>query len=227
MTERPDSVAVDVFPEAAAHFLLQGAAGAIEVATETPAAGVRRGVALICHPHPLHGGSMQNKVVTTAERALRELGLRTLRFNFRGVGQSQGVFDEGNAESEDVLLIARWLRSVRPGEAIFLVGFSFGAYVAIKAAAQIAPVQLISLAPPVGRWDFDSITLPECPWLVIQPEADEVVDVQAVYQWAARLSDRIDLVRMPATSHFFHGQLPALRAAIQTHMRAPLPALEA
>ncbi len=214
------------FPDGPTRFLLPGAVGAIEVATDTPTTASRLGVALICHPHPLHGGSMQNKVVTTTERALRELGLRTLRFNFRGVGQSEGVFDDGVGEGEDLLLLAQWLRSARPDDAIWLAGFSFGAFVSIARAAEVAPAQLISLAPPVGRWQFDAIAYPDCPWLVIQPEADEVVDASAVYAWAEQLGPRLELVRFPATSHFFHGQLNALRDALQTRVRAPLPAWE-
>ncbi len=214
------------FPASAAHFFLQGAAGRIEVASDVPTEGARLGTAVLCHPHSLHGGSMQNKVVTTAERSLRALGLRTLRFNFRGVGKSEGAFDDGAGEGEDLLLLVQWLRTVRPQDGIWLVGFSFGAYVSISRAADIAPQQLISLAPPIGRWQFDRVVLPSCPWLVIQPEADEVVDAPTVFAWAEQLGDRIDLVRMPATSHFFHGQLVALRAHIQTRMRAPLPALE-
>lgn len=211
------------FPHGAARFVLAGAAGAIEVATDTPATGARLGTAIICHPHSLHGGSMTNKVVTTAERALRDLGLRTLRFNFRGVGQSQGMFDDGLGEGEDLVRIALWLRSVRPDDALWLAGFSFGAYVSISRASEIAPEQLISLAPPVGRWQFETIAYPDCPWLAIQPEADEVVDSAAVYAWAAMLGARIELLRFPDTSHFFHGQLTTLRNAIQAHVRAPLP----
>jgi uncharacterized protein len=216
----------NTFPDGPAHFLLAGAAGVIEVATDSPKEAARLGTALICHPHPLHGGSMQNKVVTTAERALRELGLRTLRFNFRGVGQSQGSFDDGRAEGEDLLQLAHWVRRVRPGDMLWLVGFSFGAFVSIARAAEIAPAQLISLAPPIGRWHFDKIIYPNCPWLVIQPEADEVVDAAQVFAWAEQLGPRIDLVRFANTSHFFHGQLSALRDAIQTRVRAPLPPLE-
>ncbi len=218
-----DSIA---FPDSAAHFLLEGAAGSIEVATNRPAQSPRLGTALICHPHPLHGGSMQNKVVTTSERALRELGLSTLRFNFRGVGQSQGSYDEGRGEGEDLLLLAQWVRTARPRDALWLAGFSFGAFVSISHAAAIAPAQLISLAPPLGRWQFEAIAYPQCPWLVIQPEADEVVDAAAVFVWAENLAPRVELVRFPNTSHFFHGQLTTLREAIQKRSRAPLPPLE-
>jgi alpha/beta superfamily hydrolase len=214
------------FPATAARFLLPGAAGAIEVATDVPATP-RLGTALICHPHPLHGGSMQNKVVTTVERALRELGLRTLRFNFRGVGQSEGTFDDGIGEGGDLVRLAQWVRGVRPRDALWLAGFSFGAYVAAARAAEIAPAQLISLAPPVGRWHFDAIADPGCPWLAVQPEADEVVDADAVYAWAAQPDSPVELVRLPGASHFFHGQLNTLREIVQTHVRAPLPAVEA
>ncbi len=214
------------FPDGAARFLLDGPAGAIEVAVDTPATQVRKGSAILCHPHSLHGGSMTNKVVTTAERALRDLGLRTLRFNFRGVGQSQGTFDDGRGEGDDLVRIAQWLRSVRPDDALWLTGFSFGAYVSIARAAEIAPAQLISLAPPVGRWQFQTIAYPDCPWLAIQPEVDEVVDAAAVYAWAEALGSRIELLRFPHTSHFFHGHLTQLREAIHAHVRAPLPELE-
>lgn len=214
------------FPSSAARFLLEGAAGSIEVATDTPAQSPRLGTALICHPHPLHGGSMQNKVVTTTERALRELGLHTLRFNFRGVGQSQGSYDAGRGEGEDLLLLAQWLRTARPRDVLWLAGFSFGAFVSITRAAAIAPAQLISLAPPVGRWQFEAIAYPQCPWLVIQPEADEVVDAAAVFAWAENLAPRVELMRFPNASHFFHGQLTTLREAIQSRSRAPLPPLE-
>lgn len=222
MSDQPSA-----FPDGAARFLLDGAAGAIEVASDTPATSPRLGTALICHPHPLHGGSMQNKVVTTTERALRELGLRTLRFNFRGVGKSEGVFDDGRGEGDDLVRLAAWVRGVRPNDALWLAGFSFGAFVSIARAAEIAPAQLISLAPPVGRWQFETITYPDCPWLAIQPEADEVVDAAAVYAWAELLGARIELVRFAETSHFFHGQLNLLRETLQTRVRAPLPAVAA
>lgn len=217
--------APDHFPAASARFLLPGPAGALELATAPATAAARRGVAIVCHPHSLFGGSMDNKVVTSTERALRELGLDCLRFNFRGVGQSSGGFDEGLGERDDLLTVVDWLRRVRPGDDLWLAGFSFGAFVSIGAAAEIAPAQLISLAPPVGRFAFDAIVWPDCPWLVIQPEADEVVDPAAVFAWADRLADRLRLTRMAATSHFFHGQLPALRAAIHAGVAAPLPAL--
>lgn len=213
------------FPQASASFLLPGGAGAIEVQTRRPAQAARLGTAIICHPHPLYGGSMSNKVVTTAERAFHELGLNTLRFNFRGVGKSEGTHDNGIGEGDDLMMLVQWLQRVRPDDAIWLCGFSFGAYVAITRAAAIAPAQMISLAPPIGRWPLADIVWPQCPWLVIQPEADEVVDPAAVFAWAETMGARITLLRFADTSHFFHGQLTPLREAIKQHVRAPLPTL--
>jgi len=217
---------VSAFAAGNQQFQIDGPAGALEVASAAPAASRRLGTAIICHPHPLYGGSMQNKVVTTTERALRELGLGTLRFNFRGVGHSGGSFDDGRGEGDDLLAVAHWLRRVRPTDALWLAGFSFGAMVSISRAVELAPAQLISLAPPIGRFALHAISAPDCPWLVIQPAADEVVDAAAVFAWAEQLADRIDLVRLSGSSHFFHGRLPELRAAIQAGVRAPLPELE-
>ena len=214
------------FPAAAGTLLLPGPAGLIEIATDMPPPErARAGTALICHPHPLQGGTMQNKVVTTLEKTLRELGLATVRFNFRGVGASTGEFDNGIGESDDVHAIAAWIRQVHAGDALWLAGFSFGSYVALRTAAALDVAQLITIAPPAGRWDFAEITLPECPWLVIQGEADEVVDPDAVFAWLASLPSPPTLVRMPETGHFFHRRLLDLRAAIQQGVHAPLPPL--
>lgn len=220
-------VAPDSFPVEPSTFLLTGPAGAIEVAS-TPADaesdGARRGIAIICHPHPVHGGTMHNKVVTIIERALGEIGLDTVRFNFRGVGKSEGVFDDGNGEGDDLAAVVAWARRVRPDDAIWLAGFSFGSYVALRNAKQLAADALISIAPPVGRWEFEAIDLPECPWLVVQGEEDEVVDPQAVFAWVDSLAKPPQLVRMPETSHFFHRRLMDLRGLVKNAMRAHLPA---
>lgn len=212
------------FPAASASLLLPGPAGAIELACALPEAGVARaGVAIICHPHPLQGGTMHNKVVTITERALLELGLATVRFNFRGVGQSEGVHDHGVGEADDVAAIADWLRAERPGDTLWLAGFSFGAYVALRAAPRVAPAQLVLIAPPAGRWDFSGIAAPACPWLVVQGEEDEVVDPAAVFAWVDTLDPAPQLVRMPETGHFFHRRLMDLRGALKNALGANLP----
>lgn len=212
------------FPSTAAMLSLPGPAGTLEAAVAVPAASsARAGSAIICHPHPLHGGNMHNKVVTMIERSLRELGLATIVFNFRGVGASTGTYDDGRGESEDLLAVAAWLQRVRPNDALWLAGFSFGSYVTARAAPQLQVRQMISVAPPIGRWDFASLPSPLCPWLVIQGESDDVVDPEAVYAWVDAQPEPPTLVRMQDTGHFFHRRLMDLRGAIKNGVRNNLP----
>jgi uncharacterized protein len=212
------------YPQDSATVMLDGPAGTLEVAVDRSACPPLPAVAILCHPLPTEGGTMHNKVVTMAARALRELGIDSVRFNFRGVGASAGSFDDGRGETDDLLAVAEWVRSQRPDAALWLAGFSFGAYVALHAAATLQPSFMLSIAPPVRRsWDFDTLTLPTCPWLVIQGEADEVVDPQAVFAWIAAMDDPPQLVRMPDTSHFFHRKLIDLRGAIKHGVRPYLP----
>ncbi|WP_372017284.1 alpha/beta hydrolase [Pseudoxanthomonas sp. 10H] len=214
------------FPAASETLLLDGPAGALEVAVDLPEpADARALVAVVCHPLPTEGGTMHNKVVTMVARALRELGATTVRFNFRGTGQSAGAFDHGAGEREDLRAVVDWVRAGRPGDALWLAGFSFGAYVSLSASAELQPDALVSIAPPVsGRgWDFAGIEIPEVPWLVVQGDADEIVDAQAVYDWVDALPRRPQLVRMVDTSHFFHRKLIDLRGAIQHEVKAWLP----
>ncbi len=212
------------FPETQTELRLTGPAGAIELLADVPEPQVARaGSAIVCHPHPLHGGSMHNKVVVILERSLRELGLHTVRFNFRGIGASEGEFDEGRGETLDLLAVAEWLRKARPHDALWLAGFSFGSYVALLAARHLPVKQMISIAPPVGRWDFSAAIAPPCPWLIVQGEDDDVVEPQAVFDWVDAMPDKPALVRMPETGHFFHRRLMDLRGAIKNGVRANLP----
>ncbi len=218
------------FPAEAAVLALPGPAGALEVAVDPPEAdaGPLPLVAIVCHPLPTEGGTMHNKVVTMVARSLRELGATTVRFNFRGTGQSGGEFDHGNGALDDLRAVAAWVRAQRPRDTLWLAGFSFGAYVSLRAAAELEPALLVSIAPPVsGRgWDFDALALPTMPWLVIQGENDEIVDPQAVYDWLERRGAQAELVRMPDTSHFFHRKLIDLRGAIKHGVRAYLPSAD-
>lgn len=219
-------VAMDApaFPAESSPLALPGPAGRLEVAVDRPdEAPPRPLVAVLCHPLPTEGGTMHNKVVTMLGRALRELGATTVRFNFRGTGESEGEFDEGQGELDDLRAVAAWVRAQRPDDALWLAGFSFGAYVSIRAAAELQPAMLISVAPPAGRWDFDDVELPACPWLVIQGEADEIVDPQAVYDWLETRQAQAELVRMPDTGHFFHRKLMDLRGAVKNGVRPYLP----
>ena len=214
------------FPDVAASFVLAGPVGKLETATDVAEpACARRGVAVICHPLTSEGGSMHNKVVTMAERALRESGLDTVRFNFRGAGASQGDYSQGRGESDDLAAVVAWVRRTRPDDALWLAGFSFGSYVSIANAVRLGADALISIAPPVGRWPFEAIALPTCPWLIVQGEADEIVEPQAVFDWVETLEHRPELVRMPETSHFFHRRLMDLRGAIKHAVRGWLPPL--
>ncbi len=211
------------FPDDNATLLLDGPAGALELAVDR-ADDPRPVVAIVCHPLPTEGGSMHNKVVTMAARALRECGVDTVRFNFRGVGKSAGSFDEGNGESDDLRAVAAWVRAQRPDAALWLAGFSFGAYVSLRMTAELQPSGLVSIAPPVGRsWDFSAIVPPTCPWLVVQGEEDEIVDPEAVYAWAATMPRPPEVVRMAGASHFFHRKLIDLRGAIRHGIRDWLP----
>ena len=224
MPTLPD--APTTFPSEPATLTLAGPAGLIEAATDVPKPeDARRGVAIICHPHPLHGGTMQNKVVTMIDRALRELGFATVRFNFRGVGKSEGVHDNGHGETLDLLAVAEWAQRVRPDDALWLAGFSFGSYVAARAARHLPVRQMISVAPPVAKWSFDKLPAFAAPWLVIQGEDDDIAEPQAVRDWLKRTEHPPQLVELPATGHFFHGKLMDLRGAIKNAVRTNLPAI--
>lgn len=208
----------DQFPGEEASFALSGPAGKLETISNVAApAEARRGVAVICHPNPVEGGTMHNKVVTMVERSLCERGLDTVRFNFRGTGASEGQHDYGDGESDDLAAVVRWVRKVRPGDALWLAGFSFGSYVSLRNAVALEADALISIAPPVARrhYEFDAIALPTCPWLVVMGESDEVVDPQAVFDWIDSLPHKPELIRMPDTGHFFHRRLMDLRGAIK------------
>ena len=214
------------FPSAHQSLLLDGPAGALEAVVDFPEpAEARPLVAVVCHPLPTEGGTMHNKVVTMVARALRELGATTVRFNFRGTGASAGEFDDGRGEREDLRAVVDWVQDARPGDRLWLAGFSFGAYVTLAAAAELLPDAVISIAPPAaGRgWDFAAIPAPDVPWLVVQGDADEIIDPQAVYAWIDGLARKPQLVRMPDTSHFFHRKLVDLRGAIQHETKAWLP----
>lgn len=215
------------FPDAPMTFALPAPAGTLEVATAVPEAGhARAGTAVICHPNPQQGGTMRNKVVTMLERSLREAGLATVRFNFRGVGASTGAFDDGDGESGDLVAVAQWVRKVRPGDALWLAGFSFGSYIALRSARSLGADALITVAPPVGRYEFGEMAMPGCPWLVVQGEEDEVVDPQGVFDWIETLDPQPTVIRMPATGHFFHRRLMDLRGAVKNAVRSWLPPVQ-
>jgi alpha/beta superfamily hydrolase len=212
------------FPGETANLLLPGPAGRIELACGVPApADARNGVAIISHPNPQQGGTMFNKVVTTLDRGLVDLGLFTVRYNFRGIGETEGVHDDGRGESDDLVAIAEWALAQKPGALLWLAGFSFGAYVTLRAAPRLSPSQMILIAPPVGRWEFTGIEWPKCPVLIVQGEEDDVVEPAGVFAWAEAQDPPPTLVRMPETGHFFHRRLLDLRGAVRNAVRDNLP----
>lgn len=206
-------------PPVAQPLRLQGASGCgIEAVLEDPGGAAPAAFAVVCHPHPLHGGTMKNKVVTTVARACNELGLPTLRFNFRGVGASEGTFDDGRGETDDTLAVIAAGRERWPAAAVWLAGFSFGGYVALSAAArlELPPRQLITVAPALDRYfkQAGDVPVPRCPWLLVQGDADEVIDAKAVLALAGSLVPPPRIVVLPGVGHFFHGNLGQVREAV-------------
>jgi alpha/beta superfamily hydrolase len=225
MTEARTFKQPDQFPGEHSEFLIRGPAGAIECATDVPEPELEvSATVIICHPHPLHSGTMHNKVVTIMERSMRELGLRTVRFNFRGVSESEGEHDDGYGETDDLFAVAEWVRRTRPDDDLWLGGFSFGSFVAARAALNLDTAQLISIAPPIDRYPFDSLRHPECPWLVIQGDEDEIVNFDAVRHWANELKPAPELIVMQEADHFFHRRLMDLRGLLKNGVREQLPA---
>ncbi len=207
------------FPMGEVNFYLPGPAGKLEVLTSTPSVMLNKPlIGVICHPHSLFGGTMHNKVVYTIARAFKELGMPTVRFNFRGVGASEGHYDEGKGETDDLLAVLQWLKQIKPEALFWLAGFSFGSYVAARAATQWPIEQLVSVAPPVVNFNFAELSDIPCPWLIVQGDADEIVDPNAVFSWINSLAVPAQLIRMPGASHFFHGQLIELRQALITNL---------
>jgi len=212
------------FPGERCEFLLRGPTGRIECAVDVPEADTEcAATIIICHPHPEHGGTMHNKVVTILERSMRELGLRTVRFNFRGVGGSEGSFDDGYGETDDLFAVAEWVRRTRPNDSLWLGGFSFGSYITTRAALNLDVGQLICIAPPVDRYAFDALHHPECPWLVVQGDEDEVVNVDLVNTWASKLKPPPQLLIMEGADHFFHRRIMDLRGLLKNGVREHLP----
>jgi len=207
-------------PPRAERARLAGPAGEIEALVEIPAddgaaAGAVPGrFGVVCHPHPLYGGTLDNKVVYTLARAFVELGVPSIRFNFRGVGSSAGSYDDGRGETADALAVIAYGRERWPGAALWLGGFSFGGAVAVRAAAQAEPERLVTVAPGITRVTMEGVDSPACPWLIVQGDADDVIEPAAVLEWAQRQSLAPAVRLMPGAGHFFHGRLHELRQIV-------------
>jgi uncharacterized protein len=202
--------------------VIEGPAGRLETLIEEPADVPLRYAAVVCHPHPLFGGTLHNKVVHTLARSLRTGGAATLRFNFRGVGASEGRHGDGVGETADTLAAVAWVRTRWPSLPLLLAGFSFGAAVAIRAADEADPLWLISVAPAVDRVSFEGLVTPRCDWLIVQGSADEIVAPESVRSWAARVAPQARVRMLPGVGHFFHGKLHELQDCIREEWPAPI-----
>ena len=194
--------------------LIQGPAGALELRVHIPAQARVNAVAVICHPHPQFGGTLDNKVVFSLFRAYRELGIVTVRFNFRGVGASQGSYADGLGEQQDLLAVLAWLRQQGSFSALTLAGFSFGSSVATAVWPQALAlgwtgVELLLIAPPVTRFLLPDQPLPSVA-RVAYGDSDEVIDPHQIAQWLDQYGQAAEIIVFPNTGHFFHGQLTEL-----------------
>ncbi len=197
------------------HRLIDGPAGLIECAVDAPTAPAL-GVAVICHPHPLHGGTMDNKVVQTLTRAVTALGWQSVRFNFRGVGRSAGTWDDGRGEVDDALAVIAAHRAA--GQALLLAGFSFGGHIAASAAARLpaddAAQRLVLVGPSTQKQQVPRVP-PDT--IVVHGESDDVVPLSATLDWAR--PQAVPVTVLPGVGHFFHGQLGLLKQVVQQQLR--------
>ncbi|HEX7079951.1 MAG TPA: alpha/beta family hydrolase [Gammaproteobacteria bacterium] len=190
-----------------------GPAGTLEALVETPREPIGA-VAVVCHPHPLHGGTMQNKVVYTLARTFTRLGIEAVRFNFRGVGESAGRYAEGVGERDDAIAAAEWALRRAPGAPLHLAGFSFGAAVAAQISTQLRPASLVTVGLPVARLSGE-FTPPDCPWLIAHGERDELIPLSEVLAWRDARAPESRLAVVPGATHFFHGKLNPLAQAVE------------
>lgn len=191
-----------------------GPAGRIEGMLAAPAAGPPARLAVVCHPHPLHEGTMHNKVVHTLARVFVGAGFAVLRFNFRGVGGSEGAYDDAIGETDDTLAAVDHLTGLYGALPVWMAGFSFGSHVALRAAFERPFEGLVMVAPPVRYFELGTAPPADTRWLVVQGDADEITAVDDVVGWAKAAHPGPELVVCPDTDHFFHGRLTLLRDTV-------------
>jgi uncharacterized protein len=196
-------------------FLLESPAGQLEVLLSSPASPniAPMPYIIICHPHPLYGGTLDNKVVYMIASTFNQLGAGAVRFNFRGVGQSSGHFDEGHGEADDLQTVATWLTTQRSVTELWLAGYSFGGYIALKAHRRLKAQRLLLVAPAIELSDSTE-QLNTIPTLVIQGGQDEIISPQSITTWVAKQTHQPTLYWIPHADHFFHRQLNELRDII-------------
>jgi alpha/beta superfamily hydrolase len=175
-----------------------------------------RGLALICHPNPVQGGTMLNKVVSTLQRTARDAGFATLRFNYRGVGASEGASEMVSGEVDDAEAVANWLLAQKPDLPLNLFGFSFGGFVAASLSGRLEAQgveieRLFMVAPAVSRLNENTPIAQHGALTLIQPEDDEVIAADTVFAWSAHLGRAHELLKVAECGHFFHGKLTELK----------------
>ncbi len=200
-------------PATTENLLLDGPAGKIEVDVSDPGDS-RRAIALIAHPHPLMGGTKDNKVVTTLARTFYALGFVALRPNFRGVGASTGIHDEGRGETADLIAVVRYAQEKYGQLPLTCAGFSFGSFVQTRVAKELKPDQLVLVAPAVNRFATEEVAAGA---LVIHGEVDDVVPLSAVLDWAR--PQNLPVMVVPGGEHFFHGRLHIIQQIVTRHCR--------
>ncbi len=210
------------FPDHPVQAMLSGPAGQLEASLGVAEPAPAQAVAVICHSISADRGTLHNKVVHMMERSLRELSAHTIRFNFRGVGDSDGEFDRGFGESEDLLAVCQWARQVLPDLPLWIAGYGFGAFVTARCAPSIRPQQLISVSPLLDQFDFSTLPRAQCPWLIVQGDEDECVNPDSVYQWANGLEGETQLISMLDVNHSYHRRLMDLRGVLKNGVRRQL-----
>ncbi len=201
-------------PPRSEKLFLDGPAGRLEAIFEQPVEQPAVGNVVVCHPHPQHGGTMHNKVAHTLARSFVRMGFNALRFNFRGTELSAGEYDEGRGELDDALAAIDWLRATDSRLPFWVAGFSFGAAIAVRAALVRDVDGLISVAPAISRFASGLESQPLCPWLVVQGDKDELVDIAETVAWVDSLPPGPELLIVADGEHFFHGRLLELREAV-------------
>lgn len=196
-------------------FFFLGKEGRLEAILTIPETMNPSFMAILGHPHSLQGGSMSNKVVTTMARACRELGIASIRFNFRGVGQSEGQYDAGIGESEDMLILKNMWSQHAASCQFIIAGFSFGSYVAYRAAALSPSRLLITIAPAVNHYDYQELLSPDN-WHIFMGDHDEVVPFSEVERFAQNHQPPLPITHFVNTGHFFHGNLILLKSELMS-----------
>ncbi|SEQ76365.1 hypothetical protein SAMN05421690_100172 [Nitrosomonas sp. Nm51] len=203
-------------------FFIDGPAGKIETVLAEPR-DLPKGIAVIAHPHPLHGGTMDNKVVYTLFNSMLELGLVAVKFNFRGVGKSDGSFDNGIGETEDIVAVTQTIQHQFSHQLrdkrLLLAGFSFGGGVQLRAAERLNPQSLVLVAPSIQQTADAAVSCSNVEQvLIIQGDQDEIIRLTTILNWAT--PHTLPIVVIPGAEHFFHGKLAVLKRTIHSFLKA-------